>query len=62
VHRREPRRKGNTAAGQVAPQKISKRQASAGEAAKLAPIAQRPLGKTGERLSIIGLGGIVVMM
>jgi aryl-alcohol dehydrogenase-like predicted oxidoreductase len=35
--------------------------ASAGEAAKLAPIARRALGKTGERLSIIGMGGIVVM-
>jgi aryl-alcohol dehydrogenase-like predicted oxidoreductase len=27
----------------------------------MAPIARRPLGKTGEELSIIGLGGIVVM-
>ena len=25
------------------------------------PIARRPLGKTGEHLSIIGFGGIVVM-
>jgi len=25
------------------------------------PIARRPLGKTGESLSIIGMGGIVVM-
>lgn len=31
------------------------------KAATTQPIARRPLGKTGERLSIIGFGGIVVM-
>jgi aryl-alcohol dehydrogenase-like predicted oxidoreductase len=31
------------------------------KAAPANPIARRPLGKTGERLSIIGFGGIVVM-
>ena len=35
--------------------------ASSAGAAQLKPIARRPLGKTGERLSLIGLGGIVVM-
>jgi aryl-alcohol dehydrogenase-like predicted oxidoreductase len=49
------------AAGLAAPHKSLAPRASSGEAAKLAPIARRPLGKTGERLSIIGLGGIVVM-
>jgi aryl-alcohol dehydrogenase-like predicted oxidoreductase len=49
------------AAGLAAPHKSLAPRANSGEAAKLAPIARRPLGKTGERLSIIGLGGIVVM-
>jgi len=31
------------------------------EEAHLSPMAKRPYGKTGERLSLVGLGGIVVM-
>ena len=61
MRRRESRRKGTMAARSAAPQRISRLRTSSGEAAKLAPIAQRPLGKTGERLSIIGMGGIVIM-
>ena len=59
-HRDSPR-KGTEAAGRAAAHRISRPRTSSGEGAKLAPIARRPLGRTGERLSIIGLGGIVVM-
>ena len=61
MRRRDFLKKGTEAAGLAAPHKTLTPQASSGEARKLAPIAKRPLGKTGERLSIIGLGGIVVM-
>ncbi len=61
MRRRDFPKKGTEAAGLAAPHRILRPRASSGEAPKLAPIAKRPLGKTGERLSIIGLGGIVVM-
>jgi len=61
MRHRGSQRKGSRAAGRDAAQGISRPRASSGVAAKLAPIAQRPLGKTGERLSIIGLGGMLVM-
>jgi len=61
MRRRDFVRKGTKAAGSTAPRNILPPRARAGEARRLAPIAKRPLGKTGERLSIIGLGGIVVM-
>ena len=58
MRRRDLPKKGTEAAGLAAPQQILTPRASSGEATKLAPIAKRPLGQTGEQLSIIGLGGI----
>jgi hypothetical protein len=61
MRRRECRRKGTVTAGRAAPHKTLRPQARSEEVTKLAPIAQRPLGKNGEHLSIIGMGGIVLM-
>ena len=61
MRRREPRRKGTVAAKLAVSRRSLAPRASTTEAAKLAPLAKRPLGKTGERLSIIGMGGIVIM-
>jgi aryl-alcohol dehydrogenase-like predicted oxidoreductase len=61
MRRRDYRRKGTVTEGLAAPKNTVPLRASAGEGAKLAPIAQRPLGKTGERLSIIGMGGMLLM-
>ncbi len=61
MRRLDNRRKGTVAAKVSAPKRILTRRESVGEAAKLAPIAHCPLGKTGEQLSIIGLGGMLLM-
>ena len=61
MRRPECRKKGAVTEGLPAPKRIVRSRVSAAEAAKPAPIAQRPLGKTGEQLSIIGMGGMVVM-
>jgi len=61
MRRRKNRKSKAPTEGPPAPKKTVLRRASAGEAAQLAPIARRPLGKTGERLSIIGLGGMLIM-
>jgi aryl-alcohol dehydrogenase-like predicted oxidoreductase len=49
------------AAGLAASSKLLDPLTKAGESGKLTPIPKRPLGKTGVDLSIIALGGIVVM-
>jgi aryl-alcohol dehydrogenase-like predicted oxidoreductase len=59
MNRRDFLRKGTTAAGIVASQEIFP--AAAKQESGLAPLAKRTLGKTGVRLSIIGLGGVLVM-
>jgi aryl-alcohol dehydrogenase-like predicted oxidoreductase len=59
MNRRDFLRKGTAAAGIVASREML--QAAARAESGLAPIPKRPLGKTGEQLSIIGFGGIVVM-
>jgi len=62
MQRRDFLRKGTAAAaGLAASNKLLTPLAKASEGAKLAPIAKRRLGKTGVDLSIIALGGIVVM-
>lgn len=63
MDRRDFLRKGTkAAAGLAASQKILEPLARASEKAPAnKPIAHRPLGKTGEKLSIIAFGGIVVM-
>ena len=61
MRRRDLQKKGTEAVGLASPHQIPTPRASSREATKLAPIAKRPLGKTGEHLSIIGMGGIVVM-
>ena len=53
------RTKGNTSARVGAP-KDTMPKAESGAAVELAPIARRLLGKTGERLSIVGMGGMLV--
>jgi len=61
MDRRNFLKKGTTAVGLAASQKILEPLAAAGEAAKQASaFPKRELGKTGENLSIIGFGGIVV--
>jgi len=60
MRRRDLVKKGATA-GLVAPHKPLASRASSREATKPAPLSKRPLGKTGEHLSIIGMGGIVIM-
>jgi predicted aldo/keto reductase-like oxidoreductase len=63
MDRRDFLRKGSTAAaGLAASHKLLKPLAKAGEAAdKAKPIPRRKLGRTGEELSIIAFGGMVVM-
>jgi len=62
MRRRDFLRKGTAAAaGLAASTKIISPTAKASETSKLAPIPKRRLGKTGADLSIIALGGIVVM-
>jgi aryl-alcohol dehydrogenase-like predicted oxidoreductase len=61
MRRRDSRKNRAETEGRAAPKRTGAPRASAGDAGKLAPIAQRPLGKTGERLSIIGLGGMLLM-
>ncbi len=61
MRRRDFLKKGTAAAGLAASQNIIAPLAKAGKAAPQQPIPRRPLGKTGEKLSIIALGGIVVM-
>jgi aryl-alcohol dehydrogenase-like predicted oxidoreductase len=61
MRRRDSRKNRAATEGRATPKRIVTPRASSGEAAKLAPIAQRPLGKTGEHLSIIGLGGMLLM-
>jgi len=61
MRRRECRTKRKVTEGLPAPKRTVTPRVSSREAAKLAPIAKRPLGKTGERLSVIGLGGVVIM-
>jgi predicted aldo/keto reductase-like oxidoreductase len=61
MRRRDFLKKGSAAAGLAASQRILSPLAMAGEAKPSKPIARRPLGKTGEQLSIIALGGVAVM-
>ena len=62
MQRRDFLRKGTVAvAGFAASKELLDPLARASEPAKWSPIPRRPLGKTGEHLSIIALGGIVVM-
>jgi aryl-alcohol dehydrogenase-like predicted oxidoreductase len=61
MRRRESGKKGTGAARARTSRKVPAPRAISGEAAKPAPVAQRPLGRTGERLSIIGMGGMLVM-
>ena len=62
MRRRDFLRRGTVAAaGLAAAKKLLDPLAKAGETSKLAPIPKRRLGKTGADLSIIALGGIVVM-
>ncbi len=62
MQRRDFLRRGTAAAaGLAASKKLMDPLAKASETAKLAPIPKRQLGKTGAHLSIIALGGIVVM-
>ncbi|MBZ5564432.1 MAG: aldo/keto reductase [Acidobacteriia bacterium] len=61
MHRRDFLKKGTAAAGLAASQKMFTPLAKAGAPAPPQAIPRRPLGKTGEKLSIIALGGIVVM-
>jgi len=62
MRRRDFLRRGTAAAaGLAASQKVFDPLARAGEATPAAPIPKRALGRTGEHLSIIALGGIVVM-
>jgi aryl-alcohol dehydrogenase-like predicted oxidoreductase len=61
MHRRDFLRKGTAAAaGLAAAKKVLQPLARAGESSLPGPIPKRRLGKTGEELSIIALGGIVV--
>jgi aryl-alcohol dehydrogenase-like predicted oxidoreductase len=60
MDRRNFLKTGTAAAGLAASQKILEPLAAAGEGAK-GDFPKRALGKTGEKLSIIGFGGIVVM-
>jgi len=62
MRRRDFLRKGSAAAaGLAASNRLLDPLAKAGEKASLAPIPKRRLGKTGMDLSIIAMGGIVVM-
>jgi aryl-alcohol dehydrogenase-like predicted oxidoreductase len=62
MQRRDFLRRGTAAAaGLTATKKLLQPNAKASETSKLAPIPKRRLGKTGADLSIIALGGIVVM-
>jgi aryl-alcohol dehydrogenase-like predicted oxidoreductase len=62
MRRRDFLKRGTVAAaGLAAAQKVFDPLAKAGEAAQPGPIPKRRLGKTGADLSIIALGGIVVM-
>ena len=62
MRRRDFLRRGTAAAaGLAASKKLLDPLAKASETSKLAPIPKRRLGKTGADLSIIALGGIVVM-
>lgn len=61
MDRRDFLKKGTTAAGLAASQKILQPRARAEKPeTHLSPIPKRPLGKTGVDLSIIGFGGMVV--
>lgn len=61
MRRRDFLKKGTMVAGLAASGKILRGKAEAPLARDLAPIAKRRLGKTGVDLSIIALGGVVVM-
>jgi len=61
MRRRDFLRNGTVAAGLAASRELFDPLAKASATSKLAPIPRRALGKTGEHLSIIALGGIVVM-
>jgi len=61
MDRRKFLRTGTVAAGLAASQRLLDPITTNAEAGKLKEIPKRPLGKTGEKLSIIGFGGIVVM-
>lgn len=61
MDRRNFLRTGTVAAGLAASQRILDPLAAKVEAGKIKEIPKRALGKTGEKLSIIGFGGIVVM-
>jgi aryl-alcohol dehydrogenase-like predicted oxidoreductase len=61
MRRRDLLKKGAEAARLAAPRKFLASRASSRAVTKLASLAKRPLGKTGDRLSIIGMGGIVIM-
>jgi aryl-alcohol dehydrogenase-like predicted oxidoreductase len=61
MHRREFLKKGTAAASLAASDKMATSFTRAGEPAPQAPIAKRRLGKTGEELSLIALGGMAVM-
>lgn len=61
MRRRDFLKKGTVVAGLAASGKILQGKAEAPPARDLAPIAKRRLGKTGVDLSILALGGVVVM-
>jgi aryl-alcohol dehydrogenase-like predicted oxidoreductase len=61
MKRRDFLRKGTAAAGLAASKKMFNPLAKASESSKLTPIPKRRLGKTGADLSIIALGGMLVM-
>jgi len=61
MHRREFLKKGTAAASLAASHRIATSVAQAGESAPQGPIPKRKLGKTGEELSLIALGGMALM-
>ena len=62
MDRRDFLKKGTTAAGLAAADTVAAPLAKAGDVGEnTKPIPRRKLGKTGEELSIVGFGGIVVM-
>jgi len=61
MHRREFLKKGTAAASLAASRRIVTSAAQAGESAPRGAIPKRKLGRTGEELSIIALGGMVLM-
>lgn len=61
MDRRNFLRTGTVAAGLAASQRVLEPLAAKVEAGKIKEIPKRALGRTGEKLSVIGFGGIVVM-